>query len=211
MSKHQFICVPNFAVDGTKTYCNQFPTNRCGVCQKTVQDFSRKMAAVISLTCSVKGLLREPFAISRCLTPCGQGRRSVRAFPFLINGCLQGVHSREKAMAKQPREKTCVVFIHEDGDTRRRFVDEIKWFVKDRPEKTLSGNRLPRSISLRLGKSQEARSVLELFDVKAPKRTLSIEPAPWPTGRDVICGIFAVSAFQILLAIFDAVARSANL
>jgi len=111
------------------------------------------------------------------------------------------------ATNRKSNKESCVVFIHENGDTRRRWVQEITWHVRGRAERRLTGSRLPQSFSIRLGASQEAYSVLELFDEQLPRR-VPVEKAPSPNGRDVVVGITAIVGFHFVIALLDAVARA---
>ena len=101
----------------------------------------------------------------------------------------------------------CSVFIHESGDTRRRRVDELSYFSRGGVERKLTGDRLPKSISLRLGASQHARSVMEVFDENF-RHTLPVERTPGINGRDVVAGITAIVCFHVVIALLDAVARA---
>jgi hypothetical protein len=123
---------------------------------------------------------------------------------------LQGQASQEgdRAMALSNNKKEgCVVFIHESGDTRRRRVDELSYFSRGGVERKLTGDRLPKSISLRLGASQHAFSVLELFDERF-RQAPPVERSPGINGRDALAGIVAVVGFHVVLALLDAVARA---
>lgn len=121
--------------------------------------------------------------------------------------CLRLQATIEGETGMTNNKKSCVVFIHENGDTRRRWVQEITWHVRGRAERRLTGDRLPRSLSLRLGADQSAYSVLELFDDNSSKQ-IPHERPPWPNGRDAINGVVAIVGFHFALALLDAVARA---
>ena len=107
-------------------------------------------------------------------------------------------------------KKRCECLIWEKELPRKRFVDEIILYVAGQPPKTLRGDRLPDSLVLNTGDSQEAWSVLEFFTEKVkPRRvvyTLPVEPNQGRLGRDAVIGVASVIGFQVLMAIANAVA-----
>ncbi len=108
--------------------------------------------------------------------------------------------------------KRCEGLIIESGGFRRRWIDEITLQVHGKAPRTLRGAKLPDTVVINTGGSQEAETVLEFFCERTPRplvvHTLPVERLPWPNGRDAVNGIIAVIAFQVLLALVDAVARA---
>lgn len=139
-----------------------------------------------------------------------ESSRPYRRLDFLQTRLqMQANNEGERVMShtKASNKEGCVVFIHEGGDTRRRRVEELTYFGRGAVERKLKGDRLPKSISLRLGASQQATSVMELFDERF-RHVVPVEREPWPNGRDAVNGIVAVVGFHIVLAFLDAVAKA---
>jgi hypothetical protein len=117
-----------------------------------------------------------------------------------------------KPESPNAKAKRCDGLIIDNGEFRRRWIDEITFYASGKPPKTLRGARLPDSLVLDTGKSQEAVTVLELFSekVKSPPvvYTLPVEPDQGRLGRDAVIGVSAVIVFQILLAIANAMASA---
>lgn len=109
------------------------------------------------------------------------------------------------------KKKRCEVTLIQAGRPRRRWVDVVTFVVPGQMPKTLSGEKLPDSIVLDCGPSQEAESVLEIFQrIPLTTRIKPVQPEtpPWPNGRDAFTGVFAVIGFQLLLAVASAVANA---
>ena len=117
-----------------------------------------------------------------------------------------------KPESPQANAKRCDGLIIDNGEFKRRWIDEITLFVDGKPAKTLRGTRLPDSLVLNTGKSQEALTILELFSEKVPRplvvRTLPVEPHQGRLGRDAVIGVSAVIGFQVLLAFANAIASA---
>lgn len=111
-----------------------------------------------------------------------------------------------------PKRKECSGFIFDNGETKRRRIDAITLFVAGQPQRTLRGDRLPDTLVLSTGTSQDDVTVLELFyeKVKQPPvvYTLPVKPVHRGYGRDAVIGITAVIMFQLLFAFAQAVATA---
>lgn len=110
--------------------------------------------------------------------------------------------------------KRCEGLIIDNGEFKRRWVDEITLHVKGKPPKTLQGAQLPESLVLNTGKSAEAVTVLELFyeKVKSPPvvYTLPVEPNEKRLGRYALASIMGIIGFHVLVAIVNAIAHAVS-
>ena len=105
------------------------------------------------------------------------------------------------------------VFI-DNGDDKRRWVDEITLYAHGQVPKRLRGAHLPDSLVLNTGKSPEDKTVLDLFyaTVKSPRvvYTLPVEPNEKRLGRYALASVMGIFGFHVLVAIVDAIAQAAS-
>ena len=117
-----------------------------------------------------------------------------------------------KPETPKDKVKRCQGYVVENGDYRRRWVDEITLHIHGRSPRTLRGGALPDAVVLNTGASQEAKTVLEFFYEKVPLpsgvKVVPVQPAPWPNGRDAAVGVGAILTFQVLLALADVAAKA---